>query len=93
MGSSNLDYIAPSVTPYSLVSPPTQVLDIVTDLRTGFNEHQIILLGLFLALLCGNFALVVQIRLVPYQHNDHIVSTLAPHIVNPFPCILKGFRI
>lgn len=63
------------------------------DLGTRLNEHQVVLLGLLFSLCQCDLSLVVQIRLVSYQHNNDIVSTFASNIINPLPCVLEGFRI
>ena len=65
----------------------------MSDLCTGLDKHQSVLLCLLFALRRGNFALVIQIGLVAYEHNNHIVSTLSADIVNPFPGVLEGLRI
>lgn len=76
-----------------LRNSPEEVLYVVSNLCTRFNEHKIVLLGLFLSLLCRYLALIVQIRLVANQYNNNIVSSLAAYIIDPFPCVLEGLRI
>lgn len=73
--------------------PPEQCLDIVAHLRTCLDEHEVVLLGLVLALLCCNLALVVQIRLVAHQHDYDVVATLCPNIVYPLLRVLEGLCI
>ena len=63
----------------------------MTDLGTRLNEHEIMLLSLLLALRGRDFALLVQIRLIPDQHNNHIVPALAAHIIDPFAGLLERF--
>lgn len=65
----------------------------MTQLGTRLDEHQVVLLGLLLALLCGDFSLIVEIGLVAYKHNDHVVSSLGPDIVDPLPRVLERFCV
>lgn len=65
----------------------------MSQLRTRLDKHQVVLLGLVFALLCGDLALVVQVSLVANQHNNNIVSSLRSDIVNPLLGILERFRI
>lgn len=69
--------------------PSEQVLDVVADLCTCLDEHQIILLRLFLSLLCCDLAFVVKIGLISNQDNDDIVAPLTTYIVHPFPRVLE----
>lgn len=77
----------------SLSDSPKELLHIVPDLCTGLDKHQSVLLCLFLALCGGDFPLIVQICLVAHQHNNHVVSTLSAHIINPFSCVLERFSV
>ena len=61
----------------------------MAQLSTGLDKHEVVLLGLFLALLRGDLTFVVQIRLVAHQHDNDIVSALGPDIVNPLPRVLE----
>lgn len=62
----------------------------MADLGTCLDEHEVVLLGLVLALLRGDFPLVVQVGLVADKDDDDIGTSLATDIVNPFPCLLEG---
>lgn len=85
--------IRPLHTRQCLRYPLEQVLDVVAQLGARLDEHQIVLLGLILALLCRNLALLVQIRLVAHEDDDDVVAALGPHIINPLLGILEGLRI
>lgn len=61
----------------------------MSQLGASFDKHQVILLCFLLALLCGNFSLVVQIGLVAYQYDDNIVSSLGSNVIDPFSCVLE----
>ena len=65
----------------------------MAKLCTGFHEHQVVLLGLVFALLRGDLALVVQIRLVSNEHNDDVVPTLGSDVVNPLLGVLERLGI
>jgi hypothetical protein len=65
----------------------------MANLCARFDEHQIVLLSLLLALRRRDLALVVQISLVPHKHNDHIIAALAAYVVDPLAGVLEGFRI
>jgi hypothetical protein len=65
----------------------------VSDFGARLNEHEVVLLGLLFAFGGGDLALVVQISLVPHQHDDDVVASLAPDIVDPFPRILERLLI
>lgn len=69
------------------------MLDIVADLGTGLDEHQVVLLGFVLSLLCGDLALVVQVSLVSNQHNNNIIASLGSYVVDPLLCILERLCI
>jgi hypothetical protein len=64
-------------------------LDVMSDLSARLDEHQVVLLGLFLSLCLGYLPLVCQICLVPDQNDDDVVSSLASYIVDPFAGLLK----
>jgi hypothetical protein len=89
LGSGIRSFHARQCLRYSL----EQRLDVVAELCARLDEHEIVLLGLFLALLRRHFALVVQIRLVSYQHDDNVISTLGTNVVDPFPGVLKALCI
>jgi hypothetical protein len=63
----------------------------MAQLSARLNEHEVVPLGLFLALLRGDLALVVQVRLVAHEHNDDVVAALGSDIVDPLPRILERF--
>lgn len=65
----------------------------MAKLGTGLDEHEVVLLRLILALLCGDFALVVQICLVANEDDDYIVAPLRPDVIYPFPGVLEGLGI
>lgn len=65
----------------------------MSDLRARLNEHQVILLCLFLPLRRCNLPLIIQIRLVAHKHDNDVVSSLAPDIVDPFPGVLEGLGV
>lgn len=65
----------------------------MSHLRTGFNEHEIVLTSLLFALGSGNFPLVVQISFVAYQNDDDVVTALGAYIVDPFSGILEGLGV
>lgn len=69
--------------------PPEQSLDVVAQLRARLHEHQVVFLGFILALLRCDFALVVEIRLVAYQHDDDVVTALCSYVVYPLLGVLK----
>lgn len=73
----------------SLRYPLEEVLDVMSQLRASLDKHQIVLLGLLFTLLRCNLSLVVQISLVANQHNDNIVASLGPDIVDPLLGILE----
>ncbi|KAA8571091.1 hypothetical protein EYC84_000445 [Monilinia fructicola] len=64
-------------------------LHIVTEFCTRFNEHQVVLLCFLFTLTGSNFSLIVQIGLVANQHNNDIVASFSPDIVDPFSCVLE----
>ena len=68
-------------------------LDVVAELGAGLDEHEVVLLGLVLALLGGDLALVVQVRLVAYQDDDDVVPPLGPHVVYPLLGVLERLGI
>ncbi len=76
-----------------LGNPSKQIFDVMSDLGAGFDEHEVVGLGFLFALLCCDFALVVQVGLVTNQHDDHVVSSLASHVIDPFSGILKRLCI
>lgn len=65
----------------------------MSDLGAGLDEHQVVGLGLLLALLCRDLALVIQIGLVTDQHDDDVVPSLASDVVYPLACVLEGFGV
>lgn len=65
----------------------------MAQLGTCLDEHEVVLLRLVFALLRRDLALVVQIRLVAYEHNNDVVTTFCPDIVYPLLCVLERFRI
>lgn len=67
-----------------------QGLDVVPDLCARLDEHEVVLLGLFLSLLSGDFALVVQVGLVAYEDDNDIGATLTADIVDPLAGLLEG---
>lgn len=73
--------------------PPEKSLDVVAELGTRLDEHEVVLLGFVLALLRRDLALVVQIRLVAHEHDDDVVAALRSHVVDPLLGILEGFRV
>lgn len=66
-----------------------QRLDVVSQLSRRLHEHEVVLLGLVLALLRGNLALVIQVGLVADKDNDDIVSSLGSDVVDPFSRVLE----
>ena len=77
----------------SLCYPLKKVLDVVTQLRTRLDEHEVVLLGLLLTLLCSNLPLVVEIRLVANQHDNHIVASLGSYVVDPLLGVLERLGV
>ena len=73
--------------------PLEQVLHIVAQLRTRLHKHEVALLGLLLALLSGDFALVVEIGLVAHEDDDDVVATFSADVVDPFLGVLEGFGV
>lgn len=73
--------------------PLEQILDIVAQLRTRLHEHEVALLGLLLALLSGDFALVVEIGLVAHEDDDDVVAAFSANVVDPFLGVLEGFGV
>lgn len=73
--------------------PPEEVLDVVAELGARLDKHEVVLLGLVLALLRRHLALVVEIRLVADQHDDDVVAALGAHVVYPFPRVLEGLGV
>lgn len=69
--------------------PLEKALDVVAELGARFHEHQVVLLGLILALLGRDLALVVQVGLVAHQHNDNIVASLGPDIIDPLLGVME----
>ena len=65
----------------------------MSDFRTRLDEHQVVLLGFFLSLLCCNFSLVVQICLVAHEDYDYVVASFSSDIIDPFSCLLEGFGV
>lgn len=76
-----------------LRDPFEQRLDIMSYFGAGFNEHQVVLLGLLFSLLSCDLSLVVQISLVTHQYNDNIIAPLTSDIVDPLARVLKGFEV
>ena len=62
----------------------------MSDLCASLDEHQVVLLGLFLSLLGSDLALVVQIGLVAYEYDDNVGAALTTNIVDPFASLLEG---
>lgn len=77
----------------SLRYPPKERLHVVAQLGAGLDEHQVVLLGLLLALLRRDLPLVVEIGLVANEYDNDIVSSLGPDVVDPFPRVLEGLRV
>ena len=65
----------------------------MSSLGTRLDEHQVVFLGLILALLRSDLALFVQIGLVAHQDDDDVVPSLSPDIIDPFLGVLEGFRV
>lgn len=61
----------------------------MAELGACFHEHQIVLLGFFLALLGRDLALVIEIGLVAHQHDDNIVASLGPDVIDPLLGVLE----
>lgn len=76
----------------SLRYPLEERLDVVSQLRARLDEHQVVLLGLILALLRRHLALA-QVRLVAHQDDDDIVAAFRPDVVDPLSCVLEAFGI
>lgn len=85
--------IAPLHPRQRLRYPLEQILDIVSQLRTRLDEHEVALLGLLLALLSRDFALVVEIGLVADEDDDYVVAAFGANVVDPFLCVLERFRV
>lgn len=62
----------------------------MSGLRTRLNKHDLKLLCLLFALFGGDLALVVQISLITYKHDYHVVAALAADIVDPLGGVHKG---
>lgn len=71
----------------------THLLDIVSSLGAGLNEHDVEFLGLALAFLNADLALVRQIGLVANEHDNDILAALCPHIVNPLGSLLERVAV
>lgn len=65
------------------------LFDIVASLGTRLYEHDIELLCLPLSLLHGHLPLVLQVSLVPHQHDDDIIASLCPNILYPLVHLLE----
>ena len=65
----------------------------MAELRARLDEHQVVLLGLLLALLRRDLALVVQVRLVADEDDDDVVAALAAYVVDPFVGLVEGFGV
>jgi len=67
----------------SLGNLAEQGLDVVASLGRGLDEHNVELLGLSLGLVSRHLALVVEVRLVADEDNDHVRAALRAHVVDP----------
>ena len=65
----------------------------MAQLRASLDEHEVVLLGLVLPLLCRNFPLVIQVRLIPHKNDDDVVAALCPNVVYPLPRVLEGLGV
>ena len=68
----------------------TDLLYIEARLRTRLDEHDVQLLCLLLSFFRRHLPLVLQVSLVAHQHDDHVVPSLCPHVVDPLGCLVKG---
>lgn len=65
----------------------------MAQLRTRLDKHEVVLLGLLLTLLCSNLPLVVEIRLVANQHDNHVVTSLGSYVVDPLLGVLERLGV
>merc|ERR1711964_298698 len=62
----------------------------MTEFRAGLHENGACPFRLLFSLLRCDFSFAIsQIGLVSDQHDNHIVTTLTPDIIYPFPRLFK----
>ena len=66
---------------------------VVASLCASLNKHDVQILCLSLSLLHRDLPLVLQVRLVPNQHNDDIIASLGTHVFDPLIHLLERVGI